>query len=94
MNVTFDPFHMHAGLAVFFVTLAVLRKTGSTLIPLLAVIVMEVVLLWPGLTGPEAEGRVALNGFLSAIIWPFVITVLGQLGLLEALVTPRERPRR
>ncbi|QQR40075.1 hypothetical protein [Devosia rhizoryzae] len=94
MNITFDPFHMHAGLAVFFVTLAVMRKTGSTLIPLLSVIVVEVILLWPGLTGPESEGRIALNAFLSAIIWPFVISVLGQIGFLEALMTPRESPRR
>lgn len=85
MNISFDPLHMHTGLMVFFATLVVFRGFKLNALPLLCVILVEVVLLWSGLTGPEAAGRQALNSFLSAIIWPFVITILARLGLLGAL---------
>lgn len=94
MNVSFDPFHMHAGLLVFFAALVVFRGFGSTTLPLLSVIVVEVALLWAGLAGEESVGRPALNSFLSAIIWPFVITVLGRLGLLGPLATFEATTRR
>ncbi|WP_108461641.1 hypothetical protein [Devosia naphthalenivorans] len=87
MDVSFDPLHMHAGLLVFFTALVVFRGFGSTALPLVCVVAVEVVLLWSGLRGAEPEGQLALNSFLSAIVWPFVIVVLGRLGLL-ALLAP------
>lgn len=86
MNISFDALHMHTGLLVFFAALVIFRGFRSTAVPLICVIAVEVVLLWSGLTGPIEEGRPALNSFLSAIIWPFVIVVLGRLGLLGGLV--------
>jgi|TARA_R110000868_G_scaffold141256_3_gene357610 L-lactate permease len=92
MNITFDPLHMHAGLLVFFTALVAFRGFGSTALPLICVIAVEVVLLWSGLTGEESQGRLALNSFLSAIIWPFAIVVLGRLGFL-GLLTPSNGAR-
>lgn len=93
MNISFDPLHMHAGLLVFFTALVAFRGFGSTAIPLFCVIGVEVALLWSGLMGAEAEGRLALNSFLSAIIWPFVIVVLSRLGLLALLAPARAAQR-
>lgn len=89
MNISFDPLHMHAGLLVFFTALVAFRGFGSTALPLVCVIAVEVVLLWSGLTGEESQGRLALNSFLSAIVWPFAIVVLGRLGLLGLLAPSR-----
>jgi L-lactate permease len=100
MNVSFDPLHMHAGLLVFFIALVAFRGFGSTALPLVCVIAIEVALLWSGLTGAEPEARLALNSFLSAILWPFAIVVLGRMGLLTSLTpatwrveNPPERPQ-
>jgi cell shape-determining protein MreD len=90
MNVSFDPFHIHAGLLVFFTALVALRGFRSTALPLVCVIVVEVVLLWSGLTGNDAQRRIALNSFLSAIIWPFVIVALDRFGILS-LLAPAHR---
>jgi L-lactate permease len=92
MNISFDPLHMHAGLLVFFVALVAFRGFGSTALPLVCVIAVEVVLLWSGLTGEASQGRLALNSFLSAIVWPFAIVVLGRLGLLGLLAPSRTGP--
>lgn len=92
MNVTFDPLHIHAGLLVFFTALVALRGFRSTALPLVCVIAVEVVFLWSGLTGDDAERRIAMNSFLSAIVWPFVIVVLGRFGILSLLAPPAEAP--
>lgn len=75
----FDLLHMHAGLLVFFTAFVAFRDFGSTVLPVICVIAVEIVLLWSGLTGEESRGRLSLNSFLSAIIWPFAIVVLGRL---------------
>ena len=92
MNISFDPFHRHAGLLVFFAALVAFRGFGSTALPLVCVILVEVVLLWSGLTGEESQGRLALNSFLSAIVWPFAIVILGRVGLLGLLAPSRASP--
>ena len=92
MNISFDPLHMHAGLLVFFTALVAFRGFGSTALPLVCVIAVEVVLLWSGLTGEESQGSQALNSFLSAIVWPFAIVVLGRLGFLGLLAPSRTSP--
>ncbi len=85
MNILADPLHIHTGLLVFFTVCIVGRRFKSTALPLICVIVVEVALLWPGLTGSSDQRQMALASFLSAIVWPFAIVVLSRLGLLNLL---------
>lgn len=85
MNAFFDPLHISTGLAIFFTAVVLTRGFASTAIPILCVIVFEVIVLW----GPAVQGSAvshdAILKLLGATAWPFVIVILGRLGLLNLL---------